>query len=206
MSVPAPIVYLVDDDGAVLRALTRVLASEGFATRTFTSPETFLTAHDPSVAGCAILDLVMPEMDGLAIQRRLAPTDAMAPRRIIFLTGEADVPTSVAAMKGGAVDFLTKPVDAEALLDAVRRAIELDLAARRRDTDDAGLRARFESLTPREREVLRHVVSGKLNKQIAAALGTTEKTIKVHRARVMQKMDAPSLADLVRFAGRLGIG
>ncbi len=209
MTTKSPTVYLVDDDPTVLRSVARLLTSEEIRTVTYGSSLHFLEEHDADTPGCAVLDLAMPDLDGLSVQERLAQSapDGRSPRRIIiFLTGEGDVPSTVAAMKGGAVDFLQKPVDADALLAAVRRAFAVDAEARRQSSDNADLEARYATLTPRERQVLDEVVAGKLNKQSAAALGTTEKTIKVHRARVMRKMRADSLADLVRMAGRLGRG
>jgi len=202
---PDPVVHIVDDDPAVLRSIRRFLMIEGFETRAFDSPSVFLAEHDPEVPGCVVLDLSMPTMDGLEVQRCLALAGGAVPRPVIFLTGHGDVPQSVAAMKGGAVDFLTKPVDADALVDAVRRALAADAAARSRRGEFADVESRLASLTPREREVMVHVVSGKLNKQVAALLGTTEKTIKVHRGRVMEKMAAESLADLVRMSINLSL-
>jgi FixJ family two-component response regulator len=196
-----PIVYVVDDEPPVLKAVARVLRIAGWKTAAFDSPRAFVKEHDPSRPGCVVLDLAMPAMDGLEIQRHLGARESRdAPRPVIFLTGQADVPDSVEAMKRGAVDFLTKPVDDAALLDAVERAVELDLRTRRSRAVATQIDSRLATLTPREREVMVHVVSGELNKQIAAALGITEKTVKVHRARVMQKMGAQSLAELVRLA------
>ncbi len=202
-----PVVYLVDDDAAVLRGVARLLAVSGFRTRTFDCPHRFLQEHDPDTPGCAVLDLQMPGITGLQLQHRLAamrtPGHPPRTRPIIFLTGRADVPSTVQAMKGGAVDFLTKPVQSAPLLEAIRRAIAHDAEERRRERDDAAALEGFAALTPREREVLFLVASGKLNKEIAAELGTAEKTIKVHRARVMEKMGAGSLAELVRLADRV---
>lgn len=204
MSTEAPVVYIVDDEPAVLRAVSRLLTSAGFRVRAFESPLRFVAEHDAEISGCVLADLSMPEMDGLALQEALcSPTDDAPARPIIFLSGRADIPSSVQAMKQGAIDFLTKPVDDEALLDAVRRAIDRDLEARRGRRALESLHERWRSLTPREREVMERVVAGRLNKQIAYELGTAEKTIKVHRGRVMQKMQADSLADLVRMAQRL---
>lgn len=199
-----PIVYLVDDEPAVLRAIGRVLRGAGLSTAPFDSPQRFLKEHDPHRAGCAVLDLSMPGVNGLELQKLLQPgdDDDVAPRQLIFLTGRADIPTSVDAMRRGAVDFFMKPVDDTVLISAVRRAIERDAVLRDEHAELMEIRSRWRSLTPREREVMALVAAGKLNKQVAALLGTTEKTIKVHRARVMEKMKADSLADLVRMADR----
>lgn len=193
----APIVYVVDDDPAVLKALTRLLQAEGYTTLTFSSPEDFLVAHDPAVPGCVVLDLRMPGRSGLALQQVLL--DSGSERFIIFITGHGDVVDSVQAMKAGAVDFLTKPFHDENFLDAIRIALEKDEYARSMRQRRQSIRRRMETLTPREHQVLRHVVAGRLNKQIAADLGTAEKTVKVHRARAMEKMGATSLAELVRI-------
>jgi FixJ family two-component response regulator len=196
-------VFVVDDDPRVLRALTRLLAAAGFQARPFASPRAFLEQHDPAAPGCLVLDLALPGLDGLQLQQALTASHCARP--IVFITGRGDIPTSVRAMKGGAVDFLTKPVRDEDLLTAVRSAIEKDRDARATQAALDALGQRLAGLTPREREVLAHVVAGRLNKQIAGDLGTVEKTIKVHRARIMEKMAARSLADLVRIAERLGI-
>jgi FixJ family two-component response regulator len=195
---------VIDDDPSVLRALTRLFTVAGFETRAFPSPAAFLQAHDPAMPGCLVLDLALPGLDGLELQQALTVSDCARP--IVFITGRGDIPTSVRAMKGGAVDFLTKPVNDKDLLAAVRDALEIDRIAREAQVEMDGLRRRLATLTPREREVLEHVVAGRLNKQIAADLGTVEKTIKVHRARIMEKMAVRSLADLVRVAERLGVG
>ena len=195
--------YLVDDDPAVLRSITRLLKAGGYKTRSFSSPQKFLSAHDPSIPGCAIIDLVMSELDGLRLQEALAKSGSRRP--IIFLTGRGDVPTSVKAMKAGAVDFLTKPVKREALFSAVGHAAELDAASRQKQQESKSIDDRLATLTQREREVLEHVIAGRLNKQIAASLGTVEKTIKVHRGRMMAKLGLRSVAELVRFADRAGI-
>jgi FixJ family two-component response regulator len=196
-------VFIVDDDPGVLRALARLLAAAGHRTRTFGSPEAFLAQHDPAEPGCAVFDLAMPEVDGLALQQLLF--DSGIERPIIFVTGKGDIPTSVRAMRAGAVDFLTKPVSSEALLAAVARAREIDAQARAARNETASIEARLASLTPREREVLTHVVAGRLNKQIAGDLGTVEKTIKVHRGRMMSKLGVRTVQDLVRLAERAGI-
>ncbi len=200
---PAATVFVVDDDPSVLRALTRLFTAAGFKARAFASPAAFLEQHDSAAPGCLVLDVALPGLDGLQLQQALTASGCARP--IVFITGRGDIPTSVRAMKGGAVDFLTKPVRDEDLLTAVRSAIEADRLAREAQVEMDALRQRLATLTPREREVLVHVVAGRLNKQIAADLGTVEKTIKVHRARIMEKMAVRSLADLVRIAERLGI-
>jgi FixJ family two-component response regulator len=194
---------VVDDDPSVLRALTRLLSAAGLEARGFPSPAAFLQAHDPATPGCLLLDLALPGLDGLEVQQALSAADCARP--IVFITGRGDIPTTVRAMKGGAVDFLTKPVNDNDLLAAVRNAIEIDRVAREAQVETGALKQRLASLTAREREVLAHVVGGRLNKQIAADLGTVEKTIKVHRARIMEKMAVRPLADLVRVAERLGL-
>ena len=204
MSGRLPTVFLVDDEPEVLKAVARLLRAEGVPVSAFSSPREFLDQVDPEAPGCLVLDMSMPEISGLEVQRELETRGCNLP--VVFLTGRADVPDTVRAMKGGASDFLTKPVEDEELLGAVRRAIEKDAVLRRERAEEALVRARLETLTPREREVLEHVVAGELNKQVAGRLGTVEKTIKVHRARVMEKMQASSLADLVRLARRVGIG
>lgn len=196
-------VFIVDDDPAVLRALGRLLAAARYRTRTFGSPEEFLTRHDPAEPGCAVFDVAMPDVDGLELQQLLF--DSGIERPIIFVTGQGDIPTSVRAMKAGAVDFLTKPVSADALLAAVARARALDSQSRQARSETASIEARLATLTPREREVFTHVVAGRLNKQIAGDLGTVEKTIKVHRGRMMTKLGVRTVQDLVRLAERAGI-
>lgn len=203
MSGGTPIVFVVDDDASVLRGLKRLLRSAGFTAETFASAPEFLERYDRNAVGCVILDLAMPGFDGLQMQKALTDRGSVLP--IIFLTGHGDIATSVQAMKGGAVDFLTKPVTDEELLSAVRIAILRCEALYRVREEIAIIRRRVATLTPREREVLTHLLSGKLNKQIAADLGTAEYTIKVHRARVMKKMQADTLAALVRLAERAGI-
>jgi FixJ family two-component response regulator len=188
-------VSVVDDDVLVLRSLDRLLRAAGFEVQTFSSAHEFLARPEPS-AGCVVMDLSMPGFSGLELQYALA--QAADSRPIVFISGHGSVPSSVEAMKAGAVDFLTKPLDEGKFLDAVRTALEKDRAAREKDAERAFVTARLATLTMREREVLAGVVDGKLNKQIAADLGTAEKTIKVHRARMMHKMQADSLAGLVR--------
>jgi FixJ family two-component response regulator len=196
------VVYLVDDDPSVLRALTRLLRAEGFETRPFVSPRRFLAEHDSNVPGCVILDLSMPEVSGLDLQESIA--SAGGARQVIFISGKDDIAASVRAMKKGAVDFLTKPFNNETFLSAVRDAIKKDHVARQHSDRVHLLERRFSSLTHREREILSQVVSGKLNKQIAFDLRITEKTVKTHRSRAMRKMGAKSLAELVHFAEVLG--
>jgi FixJ family two-component response regulator len=195
------VVWLVDDDPGVLRALQRLLETEGYDTRAFPDAAAFLAAHDASLPGCAVVDLGLPGLDGLALQHRLA--DAGDPCPVIFLSGQGSIPAAVQAMRGGAVDFLTKPVETATLLAAIQVALARDAGNRARRAADADLRARLESLTPREREVMAEVVTGLLNKQIADRLGAAEKTIKVHRGRVMHKMGVRSIAELVTICNRL---
>lgn len=196
MADARPTIYLVDDDERVLRALGRLLAAAGYHFESYASAEEFLEHHDPDAHGCAVVDLCLEGMDGLTLQEQLS-AEPMA-RPTVFLTGQGDVPSSVRAMKGGAVDFLTKPVEAPALLSAIALALRYDLSVREQGALRRSIETRLASLTPREREVLTHVVAGRLNKQIAADLGIAEKTIKVHRARVMRKMGVRTVADLVR--------
>ena len=196
-------VFVVDDDPSVLKGLRRLLASAGLNAVTFDSPLAFLEAYDASAPGCLVLDMAMPGLNGLELQQALAERGGAPP--IIFLTGHGDVPLSVQAMKRGAADFLTKPVNDEDLLAAIRQAFERDRQLRAEWAGLADIQRRLATLTAREREVLLHVVSGRLNKQIAAELGTVEKTVKVHRARVMEKMRAQSLAELVRLVQDAGL-
>ena len=196
-------VYLVDDDPGVRSGLSRLLRASGYAVRPFSSPEEFLQQHDPAEPGCAVLDVAMPGLDGLGLQQALTAGGSQRP--IIFITGKGDVPTSVRAMKAGALDFLTKPVNEPDLLEAISRARTRDAEYRRVNSDLDSIRAKLNTLTPREREVLTHVVAGRLNKQIAADLGTVEKTIKVHRSRMMEKLGMRGVADLVRMAEKAQI-
>lgn len=198
-------VFIVDDDAGVVKGLARLLRANEYDVQTFTSPEEFLSRHDAALPGCALLDVSMPGIDGLELQRALSAATG-SHRPIVFLTGKGDVPTSVQAMKAGAVDFLTKPADDKAILAAIGRAENEDDIARRDFAERAAIGRRVAALTPREREVLGHVVTGRLNKQIAGDLGTVEKTIKVHRSRMMAKMGVRTVADLVRLAERVGIG
>lgn len=196
-------IFLVDDDAGVLKGLSRLLRARGYDTQTYASAREFLESHDSSTPGCAVLDLSMPDFDGLELQRALASGSSQ--RQVIFLTGQGDIPSSVRAMKAGAVDFLTKPVTDDALISAISRAIQLDQECRHASSELESINARLSTLTPRERQVMTHVIAGRLNKQIAGDLGTVEKTIKVHRGRVMEKMRVRSVADLVRLAEKAGI-
>lgn len=200
---PNPTVFVVDDYAPLRRSISRLLRAADFVVAAFPSAQDFLAQYDSGVWGCLVLDLAMPTLNGLELQRILAKTGSLLP--IIFLTGTADIPRSVQAMKQGASDFLTKPVNDEDLLAAVRVAIEKNRALHREQAELSEIRARLATLTPREREVLEYVVAGKLNKQIAGELGTVEQTVKVHRAHVMQKMKAHSVAELVRLTQRCSI-
>lgn len=199
-----PTVYLVDDDDAVRASISRFLTASGLLVRSFSSAQEFLAESDRDCPGCLVLDLRMPGIDGLELQEALRSGPSTHP--IIFLTGHGSVPESVAAMKAGATEFFEKPAEPSELLAAVNRAIALDARQRKEARELAGLERRLDKLTPREREVFERVVAGRLNKQIAYDLGVSEKTVKVHRGRVMEKMEAPSLAELARFAERLGVG
>lgn len=204
MSNTTPTVFLVDDEAPVRRAVSRLLRAENFTVDAYASSEEFLKEADFKSPGCLLLDMAMPGLTGLDLQRELAARDCHLP--IIFLTGRADVPMTVKAMKHGAADFLTKPVEDAVLLTAIRNALEKDRIERKRRLETADLRACLATLTPREREVLDQIVLGRLNKQVAADLGAAEKTIKVHRARVMDKMQVSSIAELARLIERLGTG
>ena len=203
MTSDAPVVFVVDDDRSIRDGLRRLITSVGLEVEVFSTAQAFLSARRPDAPGCLVLDVRMPGVSGLDLQRDLADTDAALP--IIFLTGHGDIPMSVRAMKAGAVEFLTKPFRQQDLLDAIRQAIERDRVMRAERREITELRARYASLTPRERDVLEGIVAGLLNKQIAGELGTSEVTVKEQRAHVMQKMQAGSVAELVRFASRLGI-
>jgi FixJ family two-component response regulator len=201
--IRAATVFVVDDDPGVLKALTRLLQSAGHAVAAYPSPSAFLEAHDPAMPGCLVLDVALPGINGLELQKKLAKDGHC--RAIVFITGEGDIPKSVQAMKAGAVDFLTKPFDDTQLLEAVDIAIDRGCTAQLANEELRMVEQCLTSLTTREREVFEHVISGQLNKRIAMELGTVEKTVKVHRARVMHKMGAASLADLVRMAEKAGI-
>jgi FixJ family two-component response regulator len=191
-------VFVVDDEPAVTRALGRLLGAHGYNVRASGSAEEFLQQHDPAPPGCILLDIGLPNLDGLELQATLAQRGVQRP--IVFLTGCRDVLMGVQAMRAGAVDFLLKPIQEENLLAAVTQALERDTAARRANDKQAGVQRRLSKLTPREREVMGHVVAGRLNKQIASDLGIVEKTIKVHRGRLMAKLGLRSVTDLVRLA------
>ncbi|MBI5897002.1 MAG: response regulator transcription factor [Desulfobacterales bacterium] len=201
---PSPTVYVVDDDAAVRKALARLLKSTGYRARDFASAEAFLHDwKDDPAPGCLLLDISMPGLDGLQLQHRLNASKHTIP--VIFITGHGDIPSTVSAMKAGAVDFLAKPLNDADLLKAVDEALGRDRRQRRERTEREALARRFQSLTPREREVMALVVGGLPNKQIAFDLGASEKTVKIHRGRVMEKMKAHSVADLVRAAQKIGI-
>ena len=202
MTEATPIVFVVDDDPSVRRAIKRLLESVGLEVQSFGSAPEFLHSI-PDTPSCLVLDIRLPGISGLDFQRMMAEANIHIP--IIFITGHGDVPMTVRAMKAGAVEFLTKPFRDQDLLDAVQFALERDRARHQREAEIATLRERFESLSAREREVVAMVVSGMLNKQIAAEIGTTENTVKVHRSRAIEKMQAKSLADLVRMVDRLKI-
>lgn len=200
---PTEVVFVIDDDESMRAAIARLLAAVGLSTQTFSSGMEFLEAHQPNVAGCVVLDVRLPQISGLDLQREMVERGIHYP--VIFVTGHGDIQMSVQAMKAGAVEFLTKPFRDQDLLDAISAAIQRDRAARTKRADTAELRKCYDDLTPREKEVVSMVISGLLNKQIAVELGASEKTIKIHRGRAMQKMRADSLADLVRMAERLHI-
>jgi FixJ family two-component response regulator len=197
-------VYIVDDDAAIRAALSRLVRSLNLDAQPFSSPQEFLNVIRPDTPSCLVLDIRLQDESGLDLQQKLARRGDNIP--IIFITGHADIRMSVQAMKAGAVEFLTKPFREQELIDAIHSALEDDLAVRLYQREITALQQRYECLTPRERDVLPLLVGGMLNKQIAAALGTSEKTVKFHRAQLLRKMKAGSLADLVRMTERLGIG
>jgi FixJ family two-component response regulator len=196
-------VFIVDDDASVIKALSRLMRLKGYDVKSYTSPQEFLAHHDAALPGCAIFDVSMPGLNGLDLQRAL--TAGGSHRPVIFITGKGDIPTSVRAMKAGAIDFLTKPVSNQDLLGAVARAEGLDSQSRQTQAELALIDAKISTLTPREGEVLGHVVAGRLNKQIAYELGTAEKTIKFHRSAIMKKLGVRTIADLVRMTEKAGI-
>lgn len=203
MSETLPIVFVVDDESAVGVSIKRLLHSVGLEARHFTSASEFLRAKRPDAPGCIVLDVRLPDLSGLDLQQELAKANVDLP--VIFVTGHADIPMTVRAMKAGAVEFLTKPFREQELLEAVQRAISRHRQTRDQRASMRVLQSRYELLTPREREVFPLVASGLLNKQVAAELNASEKTIKVHRGQLMQKMEAHSLSDLIRMAEQLGV-
>jgi FixJ family two-component response regulator len=203
MAEQSPIIFVVDDDASIRDALNSLIRSVGLRVELFVSPREFLQGKRPDAPSCLVLDVRLPGKSGLDLQRELADAGMHIP--IVFITGHGDIPMSVRAMKAGAVEFLTKPFRDQDLLDAIQVGLELDRARREREAEIATLRKRLELLTPREREVLPLVVSGLLNKQVAAELGTTEATVKVHRSQLMRKMGVSSLAELVRMSQKMDI-
>ena len=203
MRDPVPTVFVVDDDASLRRAIKRLVESVGLHVELFASAHEFLQAKRPDAASCLVLDIRLPGISGLDFQRELSDSNIHIP--IIFISAHGDIPMTVRAMKAGAVEFLTKPFRDQDLLDAIHQGLERDHARRAQETEVAKLRERFESLTPRERELLPWVVSGLLNKQIADAIDASEATVKAHRSQLMRKMGASSMADLVRMTEKMGI-
>lgn len=203
MAPSSPIVFVVDDDVSVRESLELLIQNEGWQAKTFASAQEFLDCPRAGVSSCLVLDLSLPGLNGLELQKRIAAQRTDMP--IIFITGHGDVPKTVQAMKGGAVEFLTKPFNDEVLLTAIRQALERSRLALAQEAEMQELRDRYASLTPRERQVMALVVSGLLNKQVGGELGISEITVKAHRGQVMQKMKADSVADLVKMGGRLGL-
>jgi FixJ family two-component response regulator len=199
----ASIVHIVDDDDAARKGTDRLLAAAGYETRTYASAREFLSALGPDMSGCVVLDVQLPDQHGLEVQ--LALSERGVPLPIVFMTGHGEIPDTVRAIQRGAVDFLTKPVDGQVLIDAVSRALAQDVASRAARAHQQVLRTRYERLTPREREVFLHLISGQLNKQVAADLQITERTIKLHRAKVFEKLEVSSMAEMARLAVELGI-
>jgi len=204
MTEPGATVYVVDDEPDMLKALERLLAAAGYSVQTFPSPEQFLAQHDDTAPGCIVLDLALPGLNGLELQQALQAQGSALP--IVFLTGRGDIVASVRAMKLGAADFLTKPVDADELIAAIDAALERNSEQRAARAEKHLMASRLATLTTREREIFALIAQGRLNKQIAAECGTVEKTIKFHRANLMRKLGVRTVADLVRLAERAGTG
>ncbi len=203
MDNETPTVFVIDDDPAVCRALSRLLITAGYGVRAFESAESFLADRDSEAPGCLLLDVCLPGLDGMQLQRSLLSSPC--PRPIVFLTGTGDIQTSVSAMKAGAVDFLTKPIDGKRLVEAIDKALRWDAERRLEFAIRSTIQRRFDKLTLRERQVMDQMTRGRLNKVIAAELGIGEKTVKVHRARLLQKMGVRSVAELVPLAARIGV-
>ena len=203
MTAFKPTIFVIDDDASIRKSLSRLLRSAGYTTETFASAEEFLGREHFNGIGCLLLDVQMPGLSGMDLQKELSKADYHM--SIVFITGHGDIPMSVQAMKRGAVDFLTKPFDDEELLQAVKKAIEIDREAKAERAEVHDLRRRIDTLTPREHEIFRYVITGMLNKQIALKLDIAEKTVKVHRGRIMEKLRVESVADLVRLAEKAGI-